>query len=108
MELVIQRAIECGLKDEAQFLRRFHAARESLKELIEVRDEDYSKIILAISQNAGINIKLRKTYPAIFDDEKLAARIERGILEAFELVEPMSEDLEEVKPVWTVRPRRKG
>lgn len=102
---VIEHSIRHGLKDEAQYLRRYDAALESLKEVIEGRDEDYAQIIRSISQNTGISGKLRKTYPAIFEDAQLAAKIAQGILEAFELIELAEEDLESIEPRFTARPR---
>lgn len=102
---VIEHSIRHGLKGEAQYLRHYDAALEFLKGIIEGRDEDYGKIIHSISQNTGISGKLRKTYPEVFEDHQLAARIERGILEAFELIEPQEDDGEPV-PNFAVRPRR--
>lgn len=104
---VIEHSIRRGLKDEAQYLSRFDAALSSLKELIEGRDEDYAQIIRSITQNTGVSGKLRRTYPVIFEDEVLAARIVRGVLEAFEPSEPAARDVDLVQPVLTVRPRQR-
>lgn len=104
---VIEHSITHGLKDEAVFLRRYDTAIEGLKEIIEGRDEDYGQIIRSLSQNARITGSLRKTYPQVFEDEKLAAKIERAVLEAFEIIEPQSEDSVPVVPLGTVRPRQR-
>lgn len=102
---VIEHSIRHGLKGEAHYLRHYDAALDFLKGVIEGRDEDYGQIIRSISQNTGISGKLRKTYPEVFGDRQLAARIERGILEAFELIESQEDDGEPV-PNFAVRPRR--
>lgn len=102
---VIEHSISHGLKEEAVFLRRYDTALEGIKEIIEGRDEDYGQIIRSISQNTGISGRLRKTYPQVFEDEQLAARIERAVLQAFEIIEPQGEDSEPVVPLSTVRPR---
>lgn len=102
---VIEDSIRRDLKDEAQYLYRYGVALESLKEVIEARDEDYAKIIHSISRDKGIGSKLSKRYPAIFEEEQLAAKIERSILEAFEIIERAAEDLESIEPRFTVGPR---
>lgn len=102
---VIQDSIRRDLKNEAQYLYRYGAALESLKEVIEARDEDYGKIIHSISKEKGVSSELRKTYPEIFEDPRLAARIERGILSAFEDLGCAEEDLAFIEPRFTVKPR---
>lgn len=102
---VIEASIIHELKDEVQHIRRYYAALESLKEAIEARDEDYGQIIHSISKEKGVSSELRKTYPAIFEDPRLAARIERGILSAFEDLGCAEEDLASIEPRFTVKPR---
>jgi hypothetical protein len=101
---VIQHSILHGLKDEAVYLLRYDTARDSLKEIIEGRDEDYATIIRSLVANMTVSAKLRKTYPGVFSDDDLAKRIERAVLKAFELL-PDDDDDDEVVPRLDVVPR---
>ena len=58
---VIRHSILHGLKDEAVYLLRYDTARDSLKEIIEGRDEDYATIIRSLVTNMKVSDKLRKT-----------------------------------------------
>ena len=101
---VIRHSILHGLKDEAVYLLRYDTARDSLKEIIEGRDEDYATIIRSLVTNMTVSAKLRKTYPGVFSDDDLAKRIERAVLKAFELL-PDDDDDDEVVPRLDVVPR---
>jgi hypothetical protein len=90
-------AVQHGLKDEAVYLLRYDAARDSLKQIIEGRDEDCATIIRSLVTHKQVVGKLRKTYPGVFSDEALAQRIERAVLKAFELL-PDDDDDDEVEP----------
>ncbi len=94
---VIKYSIQHGLKDEAVYLLRYDTARDNLKEIIESRDEDYATIIRSIVTNMKVSGKLRKTYPKAFDDERVAKRIERAVLSAFESL-PEDDDDDDVVP----------
>lgn len=95
---VIRHSILHGLKDEAVYLLRYDTACDSLKEIIEGRDEDYATIIRSLVTNMKISGKLRKTYPGVFSDEDLARRIERAVFKAFELLPGDDDDDDEVVP----------
>ena len=96
---VIRHSIVHGLRDEAVYLLRYDAARDSLKEIIEGRDEDYATIIRSLVTNMKVSGKLRKTYPGVFSDEDLAKRVERAVFKAFELPpEDGHDDDDEVVP----------
>jgi hypothetical protein len=93
---IIRHAIQHGLKDEAVYLLRYDTARESLKKIIEGRDEDYATIIRSLVTNMKVSGKLRKTYPGVFSNEDLAKRIERAVFKAFELLP--NDDDDEIAP----------
>ena len=95
---VIRHSIQHGLKEEAVYLLRYDSARDSLKEIIEGRDEDYAKIIRSLVTDMKVSGKLRKTYPSVFSDEALAKRIERAVFKAFELLPGDDDDDDEVVP----------
>lgn len=83
---IIRHSILHGLRDEAVYLLRYDTARDSLKEIIEGRDEDYATIIRSLVTHRKVSDKLRKTYPGVFSDEDLVKRIERAVFKAFELL----------------------
>lgn len=95
---VIRHSILHGLKDEAVYLLRYDAARDSLKEIIEGRDEDYATIIRSLVTHMKVSGRLRKTYPGVFSDEDLARRVERAVFKAFELLPGDDNDDDEVVP----------
>ena len=95
---VIRHSILHGLRDEAIYLLRYDTARDSLKEIIEGRDEDYATIIRSLVTNMKVSGKLRKTYPGVFSDEDLSKRVERAVFKAFELLPDDDEDDDEVVP----------
>lgn len=99
---IIRHSILHGLKDEAVYLLRYDTARDSLKEIIEGRDEDYATIIRSLVTNKKVCGKLRKTYPGVFSDEALSNRVERAVLKAFELLPDDDEDDDEVVPRMNV------
>lgn len=83
---VIRHSIVHGLKDEALYLQRYETARDSLKEIIEGRDEDYATIIRSLVTHKRVSSKLLKLYPGVFEDKGLSSRIERAVFKAFELL----------------------
>lgn len=95
---VIRHSILHGLKDEAVYLRRYDTARDSLKEIIEGRDEDYAAIIRSLVTNMKVSGKLRKTYPGVFSDEGLVKRVELAVFKAFEMLPADDDDDNEVVP----------
>jgi hypothetical protein len=101
---VIRHSILHGLKDEAVYLLRYDIARDSLKEIIEGRDEDYATIIRSLVTNMAVSGKLRKMYPGVFSDDDLTKRIERAVLKAFALL-PDNDDNDAVVPRLDVVPR---
>jgi Fic/DOC family len=102
---VIRQSIQHGLKDEAVYLLRYDIARDSLKEIIEGRDEDYATIIRSLVTNMTVSGKLRKMYPGVFSDDDLTKRIERAVLKAFELLPSDDDDDDVVVPRLDVVPR---
>ena len=102
---VIRHSILHGLKDEAVYLLRYETARDSLKEIIEGRDEDYATIIRSLVTNMKVSSKLRKTYPGVFSDDNLTKRVERAVLNAFELLPDDDDDDDAVVPRLDVVPR---
>lgn len=100
---VIRHSILHGLKGEAVYLLRYDSARDSLKDIIEGRDEDYATIIRSLMIHMKVSGKLRKTYPGAFSDDDLAKRIERAVFKAFEL---LPEDDDEVPRLDVVARRR--
>lgn len=99
---VIRHSILHGLKDEALYLLRYETACNRLKEIIEGRDEDYATIIQSLVRNMQVSGKLRKTYPAIFNDEDLTERIERAVFKAFELLPDDGKDDDDMEPRFDV------
>lgn len=95
---VIQHSILHGLKHEAVYLLRYDTACDSLKEIIEGRDEDYATIIRSLVTNLKVSGKLRKTYPGVFSDDALAKRVERAVFKAFDLLSVNEDDADEVVP----------
>jgi Fic/DOC family len=95
---VIRHSILHGLKDEAVYLLRYDTARDSLKSIIEGRDEDYAAIIRSVVTSKKISGKLRKTYPGVFSDDDLAQRVECLVFKAFELLPADDDDDDEVVP----------
>ena len=89
---------------EALHLQRYDAARDNLKEVIEGRDEDYATIIRSLVTKKMVSDKLREAYPAVFNDEILAKRVERAVLNAFELLPDEDED-DDAVPHLDVVPR---
>jgi len=89
---VIRHSIQHGLKDEAVYLLRYDNACNSLKEIIEGRDEDYAAIIRSLVTHMGVSGKLRRMYPGVFSDEELAQRVERAVFKAFELLPDDDDD----------------
>jgi len=81
---VIRHSIVHGPQDEALYLQRYESARDSLKDIIEGRDEDYAAIIRSLVTNKKVSNKLLKLYPSVFSEEGLSKRIERAVLKAFE------------------------
>lgn len=102
MSQVIAQSITEGLAQEAIFLQRHDRSVHALKHLIEASDADYGAIIRSITSTNGISGKLRKTYPKVFEDEDLAAKILNAVLQSFELISPAEED---ITPILSVRPR---
>lgn len=101
---VIARSVQVELLDEALYLQAYDRAQTALKELVEGTSEHYATIIRSIQQNQGVSGKLRKTFPAVFDDEVLAGRVAAAVLKAFE----SGADAEDaVEPVLDVQPRGK-
>ena len=102
---VIRHSIQHGLKEEAVYLLRYDSARDSLKEIIEGRDEDYATIIRSLVTNMKVTGKLRKTYPEVFSNDDLTKRVERAVLNAFELLPDDDDDDDAVVPRLDVVPR---
>ena len=86
---IIQRSISEGIGEEAKYLQQFDNARQAINNIAEIRQEDADAIIRSIEENnGGVSNKLRKNYPAIFEDEKTSTQVVNAILHAFSDAEP--------------------
>lgn len=81
---VVAHTVQTEMAEEARVLVIFQLAKERLKEVVEMPDQDANRIIRSIRENGWkISGKLRKQYPQL-DDERRATRILEAIRTAFE------------------------
>jgi len=72
------------MADEARVLVIFQRAQQRLKEVVEMPDQDASRIIRSLKENGWqISGKLKKTFPML-DDATLSGRIVEAVRSAFE------------------------
>ena len=81
---VIEHTVRKEMADEARVLVIFQRAQQRLKEVIEMPDQDASRIIRSLKENGWqISGKLKKTFP-LLDDATLSGRIVEAVRSAFE------------------------
>ncbi|MFT0867146.1 hypothetical protein ABZO33_10825 [Pseudomonas sp. CAM1A] len=81
---VVEHTIRTQMAEEARILVIFQLAQERLKDVVEMPDQDASRIIRAVKENGwNVSGKLKKQYPQL-DAERLAARIVEAVRSAFE------------------------
>ncbi|KAA5937099.1 cell filamentation protein Fic [Pantoea sp. Bo_2] len=81
---VIEHTVRKEMADEARVLVIFQRAQQRLKEVVEMPDQDASRIIRSLKENGWqISGKLKKTFP-LLDDATLSGRIVEAVRSAFE------------------------
>ena len=83
---LVRHTLSVGMPEEAQLLQRFQIATQRIKDVIEMPDQDASRIIRSLRENAGqVSNKLAGEYPCL-EDDALAARLAEAVRTAFEVV----------------------
>jgi len=81
---VIGHTVRTEMADEARVLILFQRAQQQLKEVVEMPDQDASRIIRSLKENGWqISGKLKKNFP-LFEDDAMARRIVGAVRSAFE------------------------
>ncbi|OAE12487.1 cell filamentation protein Fic [Pseudomonas simiae] len=81
---VVAHTVRTEMADEARVLVIFQLAQERLKEVLEMPDQDASRIIRSLKENGWqVSGKLKKTYPQL-DDVDRAKRVVEAVRSAFE------------------------
>lgn len=81
---VIEHTVRKEMADEARVLVIFQRAQQRLKDVVEMPDQDASRIIRSLKENGWqISGKLKKTFP-LLDDATLSGRIVEAVRSAFE------------------------
>lgn len=81
---VIEHTVRKEMADEARVLVIFQRAQQRLKDVVEMPDQDASRIIRSLKENGWqISGKLKKTFP-LLDDTTLSGRIVEAVRSAFE------------------------
>lgn len=81
---VIAHTVRTEMADEARVLVIFQRAQERLKEVVEMPDQEASRIIRSLKENGWqVSGKLKKAFPQLEDDDK-ARRIVAAVRSAFE------------------------
>ncbi|MGK3143633.1 Fic family protein [Pantoea sp. C2G6] len=81
---VVEHTVLTGMADEARVLVIFQRAQQALKEVIEMPDQDASRIIRSLKENGWqISGKLKKTFP-LLDDAATAQRVVEAVRSAFD------------------------
>lgn len=81
---VVAHTIRTEMADEARVLVIFQRAQERLKEVLEMPDQDASRIIRSLKENGWqVSSKLRKAYPQLNDTHR-AERVVEAARSAFE------------------------
>ncbi len=76
--------VRTEMADEARVLVIFQRAQERLKEVLEMPDQDASRIIRSLKENGWqVSGKLKKAYPQL-DDANRAERVVEAVRSAFE------------------------
>lgn len=80
----IEHTVRKEMADEARVLVIFQRAQQRLKEVVEMPDQDASRIIRSLKENGWqISGKLKKTFP-LLEDITLSGRIVEAVRSAFE------------------------
>lgn len=88
---VIAHTVQTEMAEEARVLVVFERAQERLKEVLEMPDQDATRIIRSVREQGGaISGKLRKQYPVLADD-RMAARVLDAIQSAFDDADSISQ-----------------
>jgi hypothetical protein len=83
MSRVIEHTIRTEMVNEARMLLKFQLAQERLKEVIEMPNQDASRIIRSIKDNGWrVSGKLKKEYPRL-EDESTASRVVEAVQSVF-------------------------
>ncbi|WP_336757067.1 Fic family protein [Pantoea sp. USHLN298] len=81
---VIAHTVQTEMADEARVLVIFQRAQQRLKEVIEMPDQDASRIIRSLKENGWqVSGKLKKAFPQ-FEEEEKARQIIEAVRSAFE------------------------
>ena len=81
---VIEHTVRKEMADEARVLVIFQRAQQRLKDVVEMPDQDASRIIRSLKENGWqISGKLKKAFP-VLDDTTLSGRIVEAVRAAFE------------------------
>lgn len=89
---VVAHTVLTEMAEEAKILVIFQLALERLKDVVEMPDQDATRIIRSVKENGWrISGKLKKQYPQL-EDERRAARIVEAVRSAFEDAESNETD----------------
>lgn len=81
---VVAHTVHTEMADEARVLVIFQRAQERLKEVLEMPDQDATRIIRSLKENGWqISGKLRKAYPQLEEADR-AERVVKAVRSAFE------------------------
>ncbi|HAF2412805.1 TPA: Fic family protein [Salmonella enterica] len=81
---VVKYTVQTEMPEEARVLATFQLAKNRLKEVIEMSDQDANRIIRSVRENGwDVSGKLRRQYPQL-DDGARASRVVEAIRSAFE------------------------
>ncbi len=81
---VVEHTVRKEMADEARVLVVFRRAQERLKDVLEMPDQDASRIIRSLKENGWqVSGKLKKAYPQL-DDSVRSERIVQAVRSAFE------------------------
>ena len=81
---VIEHTVRTEMADEARVLVLFQRAQQQLKEVVEMPDQDASRIIRSLKENGWqVSGKLKKNFP-LFEDDATSQRIVEAVRSAFE------------------------
>lgn len=81
---VVEHTVRVEMVDEARTLVVFQQARERLKDVVEMPDQDANRIIRSLKENGWeISGKLKKTYPQLTEASR-AARVVEAVRFAFD------------------------
>lgn len=95
MAKTLEKTIQHEMRDEAIYLRRHHAARSLIKEVLEMPDQQIDRVIRSVEQNNGIlSGVLLKEIPA-FSDAAIWKEVVVAVRSAFEVTQYSSKNSKE-------------